>query len=121
MDKQETVEAILDTVEEYSVELPHEFGKILAGVSHVQARFGYFDGREVIDSVREFKVTLSRFKSTDPSGHYMLKIHIERPQEDGSHPTEQLEIPLVTEQSGELDEIYEAIANVQNVAVTTEL
>lgn len=109
MNKQETIVAVLDVVDDYVYDLPHKFNSIVARKTKRTAKYGYFDGREVICDSNRFMIRLNRIKGRRYNGHYVLKV---RPDGD----TKDI-YPLVFESEQEASDVAEEIASVQNIAV----
>ena len=108
MNKQETIEAVLDVVDDYVYELPHDFDVAVAMRASRVAKYGYFNGREVLCKSNSFKITVRKVKGHEIDEHYVLETRV-----DGSKDL----YPLVFESADEASAVAEEIASVQNIAV----
>lgn len=108
MNKQETIEAVLDVVDDYVYELPHDFDVAVDIKASQVAKYGYFNGREVLSRSNKFRITISQVKGHQIDEHYVLETRV-----DGSKDL----YPMVFESADEASAVAEEIASVQNIAV----
>jgi hypothetical protein len=109
MNKQETIDAVLDVVDDYVYELPHDFDAAVALKASRVAKYGYFNGREVLCKSNNFKIVIRQVKGHQIDEHYVLETRVNGNAKDL--------YPMVFESAIEASEVAEEIASVQNIAV----